>query len=532
MLWLPRGRRLVGHSGIAITASTLAGGWHDDSPRCRSHPLVGMRITCSACASAAARPALMCARCPLEQHQEAHPLKRRPTPSDVTCLQQPRELARMSSLRGTDHALQIRKLVELESARCSACLRSRVARRSRALEAARAAAAEPARLSRRRVRSKVSAPRGPGGHIRLTHALLVLRARASLDGQTLPSPSSALARNGDRFQRPCRHAASAPRSARASNLEQVHDRLPAMPVDAEQLEQRIRVDHDSLLHLNDRVVGAVQHRAELAACLLRDFSVASSVRRCERLQLAQHHCLQALVLQRTTSRAERHARRCGSRPGRRQHQHRHGGREPVAQRITDPSSSWLSARAQQFGLSCVSASPVARADPGAMAGCPRAAVAVDASTGSRAKLSTMSGTRSARSSHLHGCARNAAILAPDAGVRVRELANGGESRGRAGGVGRCRYHTRPLSGRACAAFGARGEKWPLHDQRDPRAESPARRRSLHRDRERVRQAGQGQAFNRIKCAPQDRPHDRAHLQVRESLRRRTSSIRDQYLYTT
>ncbi len=188
-------------------------------------------------------------------------------------------------------------------------------------------------------------------------------------------------------------------------LEQVHDRLAGDAVlDAVQLVPGgVGVGDDALLHLHDGVVGAVQHGVELAARVVRGLD-----RRIERAlgaehaQLAQHHRLQARRAgqRHHVARAERdRRRRCsGSSTARASSSTGTPGASWSRTRITGASSSGA------LLATCTTSSRVqlrrarrpGRAARGSRCNAPPgrhgACTLLMASTGSRATLSTMSGT--------------------------------------------------------------------------------------------------------------------------------------------
>ena len=157
----------------------------------------------------------------------------------------------------------------------------------------------------------------------------------------VPSPSSALTFSGWSLHFPCAAGdqRALERGVRAI-VEQVHQRLPdhrARIGVAEQLQPGlVGVDHDAFLHLQDGVVGTLQHRLQLAAI------VAGGLQRrveralqTERAQLARHHRLHAFGRRQRddVARAEAHARGdVGLGDLRPDQHHRHLRRELVAHR--------------------------------------------------------------------------------------------------------------------------------------------------------------------------------------------------------
>src|SRR6266403_586713 len=179
-----------------------------------------------------------------------------------------------------------------------------------------------------------------------------------------------------------------------------------------------------------------------AACA--DFSVASSVRPVRKTCSSRSitACRRSVLASVTTSRAPSAmaaAMRVSSAAGANTSTGTVGASRSRT-RITDPSSSWLSATCtSSSGLSCVSASPRSRSAGIQVqwAGCPASrSMLLTASTGSRAKLSTMSGTAFCS---VKAASTGALAMAVDSSTatpafRVRELAEiSAERCGRAGG---------------------------------------------------------------------------------------------------
>ena len=80
-------------------------------------------------------------------------------------------------------------------------------------------------------------------------------------------------------------------------LEQVHHRLADEPGGLDETEQLepggVGIHQDALLHLRDRIVGALQHHFELAAIVLRGAQRAvERALEAEGAQLARDHRLQ------------------------------------------------------------------------------------------------------------------------------------------------------------------------------------------------------------------------------------------------
>ena len=155
----------------------------------------------------------------------------------------------------------------------------------------------------------------------------------------VPSPSSAVTFSG--WSRPLSLRAGDQRALERgvrAIVEQIHQRLPdhgARIGVAEQFQPGlVGVDHDAFLHLQDGVVGTLQHRLQLAAIVAG--GLQRGVERAlqpERAQLARHHRLHAFGRRQRNdiARAEAHAQ-CDVGLGdlRSDQDHRHLRRELVA----------------------------------------------------------------------------------------------------------------------------------------------------------------------------------------------------------
>ncbi len=192
-------------------------------------------------------------------------------------------------------------------------------------------------------------------------------------------------------------------------------------------------------------------------------------------------------------------------------------------RMADCSSSRLSATCtSSSGLSCVRASPRSRErrNPGAvrrLSGAPQDAVDSLDRLARGTQHDERNGVLLGQEALRWALAMAADSSTGAAAACVRDLAESAAAAGRLAGVGRCRYHTRPLwAGRAHPQPVSARTAMASYTTSEIRggSQSPARRRSVHRDRERVRQAGQGPGVQPHQGAqPQDRAHHRAHLQV-------------------